>query len=69
MKWLQRICSFVNLGIQIEPYYLTRIEDKNGNVIENFVPKTKQALDEQTAYKMIFMLQGGVQEAGGTHSA
>lgn len=59
-------CAFVNLGIQIEPYYITRIEDKNGNVIENFVPKTKQALDEQTAYKMIYMLQGGVQEAGGT---
>jgi penicillin-binding protein 1A len=59
-------CSFVNLGIQIEPYYITRIEDKNGNVIENFVPKTKQALDERTAYKMIFMLQGGVQESGGT---
>jgi penicillin-binding protein 1A len=59
-------CAFVNLGIQIEPYYITRIEDKNGNVIENFVPKTKQALDEKTAYKMIYMLQGGVQESGGT---
>src|SRR5690606_39223702 len=59
-------CSFVNLGIQIEPYYITRIEDKNGNVIENFVPRTKQALDERTAYKMVYMLQGGVQEAGGT---
>jgi penicillin-binding protein 1A len=59
-------CAFVNLGIQIEPYYITRIEDKNGNVIENFVPKTKQALDERTAYKMIFMLQGGVQESGAT---
>ncbi len=59
-------CSFVNLGIQIEPYYITRIEDKNGNVIENFVPRTRQALDERTAYKMVYMLQGGVQEAGGT---
>jgi penicillin-binding protein 1A len=59
-------CGFVNLGLQIEPYYITRIEDKNGNVIENFVPKTKQALDEKTAYKMVYMLQGGVQEAGGT---
>ena len=62
-------CSFVNLGIQIEPYYITRIEDKNGNVIENFVPKTKQALDEKTAYKMIFMLQGGVQEGAGVGAA
>jgi len=59
-------CAFVNLGLHIEPYYITRIEDKNGNVIENFVPKTKQALDEKTAFKMIYMLQGGVQETGGT---
>lgn len=59
-------CSFVNLGIYVEPYYITRIEDKNGNVLENFVPKTKQAMDEKTAYKMVYMLQGGVELEGGT---
>jgi penicillin-binding protein 1A len=59
-------CSFVNLGIHIEPYFITRIEDKNGNVIESFVPKTKQAMDEKTAYKMVYMLQGGVELEGGT---
>jgi penicillin-binding protein 1A len=59
-------CSFVNLGIYIKPYIITRIEDKNGNVIENFVPKTRQAMDEQTAYKMIYMLQGGVTDEEGT---
>ena len=59
-------CSFVNLGIYTQPYFLTRIEDKNGNVIETFVPKTRQAMDEKTAYKMIYMLQGGVEEEGGT---
>jgi penicillin-binding protein 1A len=59
-------CTYVNLGIYTQPYYITRIEDKNGNVLENFVPKTRQAMDERTAYKMIYMLQGGVQESGGT---
>jgi penicillin-binding protein 1A len=59
-------CSFVNLGIRIDPYYITRIEDKNGNVVENFVPKPKQAMDEKTAFKMVYMLQGGVTERGGT---
>ncbi len=58
--------TFVNEGIYTEPYYITRIEDKNGNVIENRVPKTRQAIDEQTAYKMIYMLMGGVQIEGGT---
>lgn len=59
-------CTFVNGGIRTEPIFITRIEDKNGNVIENFVPKTKEAIHEQTAYKMIYMLQGGVEETGGT---
>jgi penicillin-binding protein 1A len=58
--------TFVNSGIYTEPYYISRIEDKNGNVIENFVPKTREAISEQTAFKMIYMLQGGVEEEGGT---
>ncbi|NJN40877.1 MAG: penicillin-binding protein [Flammeovirgaceae bacterium] len=58
--------TFVNSGIYTEPFYITRIEDKNGNVIENRIPKTRQAINEQTAYKMIYMLMGGVQEEGGT---
>jgi penicillin-binding protein 1A len=58
--------TFVNSGIYTEPYFIQRIEDKNGNVIENFVPKTREAISEQTAYKMVYMLQGGIEEEGGT---
>lgn len=58
--------TFANGGIHTEPFFITRIEDKNGNIIENFVPKTKQAINEQTAFKMIYMLMGGVEESGGT---
>lgn len=58
--------TFVNNGIHTKPFYITRIEDKNGNVIENFVPKTRQAINDQTAYKMIYMLMGGIEETGGT---
>jgi penicillin-binding protein 1A len=59
-------CTFVNGGINTKPFFITRIEDKNGNIIENFVPKTKEAISEQTAYKMVFMLRGGVEESQGT---
>ena len=59
-------CTFVNGGISTQPIFLTRIEDKNGNVIENFVPKTREAINDQTAYKMIYMLRGGTEEEGGT---
>ncbi|MEQ9591683.1 MAG: penicillin-binding transpeptidase domain-containing protein, partial [Cyclobacteriaceae bacterium] len=58
--------TYVNGGIFTEPFFISRIEDKHGNVIENFVPKTRQAINEQTAYKMIYMLMGGVEESGGT---
>jgi penicillin-binding protein 1A len=58
--------TFANKGLYTEPYYITRIEDKNGNILENFVPKTRQAMSEQNAYKMLYMLRGGVEESGGT---
>jgi penicillin-binding protein 1A len=58
--------SFVNQGIHTDPFFITRIEDKNGNVLETFIPKTRQVLDEKTAYKMVYMLEGGVEIQGGT---
>jgi penicillin-binding protein 1A len=58
--------TFVNSGIYTEPIYITRIEDKNGNVLDIFNPKTREAIHEQTAYKMIYMLRGGTEEEGGT---
>ncbi len=58
--------TFVNSGIYTEPIYITRIEDKNGNVLDIFNPKTREAIHEQTAYKMIYMLRGGAEEEGGT---
>jgi penicillin-binding protein 1A len=58
--------TFVNGGVHIDPVFITRIEDKNGNVIENFIPNTKEVINELTAYKMVYMLRGGVEEAGGS---
>lgn len=58
--------TFANEGVHTKPYFITRIEDKNGNVIQNFVPETKQAISEETAYLMLHMLKGGIEEQGGT---
>jgi len=58
--------TVVNLGTYTEPYYITRIEDKYGNVLARFEPKTRQAINQETAYKMIYLLRGGVEEEGGT---
>jgi penicillin-binding protein 1A len=50
--------TFVNEGVYTEPSFITRIEDKNGNVLQEFPPRTKEVLSEETAYLMLHMLQG-----------
>jgi len=50
--------TFVNKGVWTEPIFLARIEDKDGNVIVEYVPKTREALSEQTAYVMLDFLKG-----------
>ncbi len=50
--------TFVNKGVWTEPIFLTRIEDKDGNIVAEYVPKTREALSEQTAYAMLDLLQG-----------
>ena len=57
--------TYVNKGIYVEPIFLTRIEDKNGNVIERFIPEQQEAMSEETAYLMLEMLQGVVNKGTG----
>jgi penicillin-binding protein 1A len=51
-----------NKGIHTEPLYVTRIEDKNGNVLATFLPRRKESISDRTAYLMINLLQGVVNE-------
>jgi penicillin-binding protein 1A len=57
--------TFANKGVRVMPQMVTRIEDRNGNVLSSFgtTPKT-EAISEQTAYLMTNLLQGVVN--GGT---
>ena len=58
--------AFPNKGIRVDPLYVTRIEDANGNVISTFTPQMHKIFSETTAYKMIYMMQAVVD--GGTGS-
>jgi penicillin-binding protein 1A len=58
--------TFVNEGIYTEPYFITRIEDKTGKVLQDFPARTKEAINPETAYLMIHMLKGATEEVGGT---
>lgn len=52
--------TFANNGIYTRPVYITRIEDKNGNVLANFNSQQKEVLSEETAYLMIDLMKGVV---------
>ena len=57
--------TFANRGVYIKPIFITKIEDKNGNVIEYFDTEQVEAMDDVTAYKMIELMKGVVQSGTG----
>ena len=58
--------TFINKGIWTEPFFISRIEDKYGNLIQKFIPIKNEALSEETAFLMLHMLKGSKEEEGGT---
>ena len=57
--------TFANKGVYIEPIFITRIEDKNGNVLQTFVPRQSEAVSEETAYLMAMLMKGVVESGTG----
>ena len=57
--------TYANKGVWTEPVYITRIEDKNGNVLFEKMPRKVDALSEQTAYLMIYMMKGVIDKGTG----
>ena len=55
--------TFANKGIYVKPIMISRIEDKNGTVLFEVVPETKDVLSQESAYVTIDLLKG-VTEAG-----
>lgn len=53
---------FAGRGFSTKPYFISRIEDRNGNVIKRFdySVNRKEAVSEITAYRMARMMQGTV---------
>ena len=50
-------CTFANEGVRIDPIFVTRIEDSQGNVLATFTPKTNDVLSKRVAYTMITMIE------------
>eukprot|EP01132_Coremiostelium_polycephalum_P000240 gene240-319_t len=56
--------AFMNKGIWTAPLYIVRIEDKHGRILEQFIPQKKEAISEETAWTMLHMLKGTIEEQG-----
>lgn len=56
--------TFANRGVYSAPYFVTRITDRNGNVIADFSAPQREVLDEKTCYTMVEIMRHVV--AGGT---
>ncbi len=58
--------TFANQGVFVEPVMVTRIEDKNGTVLYEYVPKTKDVLSKEVAYAMVDLMKGVTEGGSGT---
>jgi penicillin-binding protein 1A len=58
--------TMANGGERIDPIVVLRITDKVGNVLKEYSPPIKTVIKPETAYMMTYLLQGAVQEPGGT---
>jgi len=51
---------FPTLGMNTKPLFISKIEDKNGNLIKSFAPERKEIINANTAYKVVKMMKGVV---------
>ncbi|MDI6400462.1 transglycosylase domain-containing protein [Balneolaceae bacterium ANBcel3] len=58
--------TFANMGVHIEPYAITRIEDSQGNVLQEFrSPHQQEVISPETAYIMVDMMRGVIRGGPG----
>ena len=58
--------TFANQGVYVKPSLITRIEDKNGTVLYQHTPQTKDVIRSETAYVTINLLQGVTESGSGS---
>ena len=57
--------AFANEGLRVDPVYVTRIEDNQGNVIYTATPHHEEVTSQQTAFRMVSMLQNVINSGTG----
>jgi len=57
-EMLNAYTMFPTGGMNTQPYYISKIEDKNGILIKSFAPQQKEIISAGTAFKMVKMMRG-----------
>lgn len=57
--------TFANKGVYNQPVMITRIEDKNGTILYQFTPESKDVLSEEVAYTTVNLMEGVTQAGSG----
>ena len=69
LEMVSAYSTFPNKGVRFMPYFITRIEDKDGNVLEETRVESQEVVSPQTAYMMTYLMRGVVEGEGGTAGA
>ncbi|WP_428055131.1 penicillin-binding protein 1A [Candidatus Avelusimicrobium alvi] len=64
---LAALSTFANGGIHTDNYYIERVEDANGRILEQHVPIEEAAFSPQDSYLLINMMKGVVQRGSGAY--
>lgn len=57
--------AFPMKGVRRVPMYITRIEDSEGNIVAEFLPRVHEVISEESSYKMITLMRGVVDSGTG----
>ncbi len=57
--------TFANKGNWIEPSFITRVEDRNGKVLEEFIPTSREVMNEEKSFLMVNLMEGVVSSGTG----
>lgn len=60
IEMLRAYTMFPSGGTNTQPLFITKIEDKDGNVLKSFIPTQKELINKYTAFKMVRLMQGVV---------
>ncbi|CAG2533471.1 MULTISPECIES: penicillin-binding protein 1A [Maribacter] len=58
--------AFANQGVYVKPVMVTRIENKDGTVLYEYVPETKDVLSKDVSYAILDLMKGVTQGGSGT---